>query len=234
MKTYDLVSCPSALDLAQLAATNWLKELPARSDAPYLVALSGGRIAKHFYASLAEQARNRDLSFVHWFWADERCVPPDHPESNFLLAQKNLFEPLAILPSRIHRIPGEEAPGRAAALAAQDLTALAVRNSKDVPVLDMVFLGMGEDGHVASLFPNGQPELDRSIYYPVVASKPPPNRITLSFAVLAAARQVWVLASGPGKAAALQESLQENGQTPLAEVLRSRTSTIIFSDIKPG
>jgi 6-phosphogluconolactonase len=232
MKKYELIPCPSDLALANQAASEWLKNLPARSGTPYLAALSGGRIAKHFCASVAEQARGRDLTHVHWFWADERCVPPDHADSNFLLAQKHLFEPLAISPNLIHRIRGEETPPRAAELAAQELSGLATLKNQGVPVLDMVFLGMGEDGHVASLFPNGQPEPEGAIYYPVVASKPPPNRITISYNVLAVARQVWVLASGAGKEVALQESLEENGRTPLSKVIRNRPSTRIFSDIK--
>jgi 6-phosphogluconolactonase len=232
MKNYELIPCPSDLALANQAAAEWLKELPARSATPYLVALSGGRIAKHFCAAVADQARGRDLTHVHWFWADERCVPPNHADSNFLLAQQYLFEPLAVSPNLIHRIRGEETPLRAAELAAQELSGLASQKDQGVPVLDMVFLGMGEDGHVASLFANGQPEPEAAVYYPVAASKPPPNRITISFKVLAVTRQVWVLASGSGKEAALKESFAENGLTPLSKVIRKRASTRIFSDIK--
>ena len=101
------------------------------------------------------------------------------------------------------------------------------------PGLDLIFLGLGEDGHVASLFPGAPDEVvrNKSIYLPVLASKPPPQRITICFATIAAARQVWVLASGPAKENALRESLSANGQTPLARVLQSRDKTIIFTDI---
>ena len=109
-------------------------------------------------------------------------------------------------------------------------------NAEGRPVLDLIILGMGEDGHVASLFPGAPEEVARckSVYLPVVASKPPPRRITISFATIAAARQVWVLASGAGKERALRESLSANGKTPLACVLQERARTSIFTDITTG
>ena len=94
---------------------------------------------------------------------------------------------------------------------------------------------MGEDGHVASLFP-GEPNVlisDKAIYRAVKNSpKPPLNRVTLGYAAIAAARQVWVLVSGAGKEAALRESLDVNGCTPLARVTKFRTQTRIFSDFQ--
>src|SRR5262249_17903183 len=104
-------------------------------------------------------------------------------------------------------------------------------NAAGAPELDMIFLGMGEDGHVASLFPPIRPDPDGSMFLPVVAAKPPPNRITISYSVIAAPRNVWVLASGEGKAAALADSLKVGGQTPLAEVIRQRHTTKILTDI---
>ena len=106
-------------------------------------------------------------------------------------------------------------------------------NGSGQPVLDLIFLGMGEDGHVASLFPGVLEEAMRSksVYLPVVASKPPPQRITINFAPLAAARRVWVLASGAGKESALRESLATYGRTPLSRVLATRAKTMIFADI---
>jgi 6-phosphogluconolactonase len=106
-------------------------------------------------------------------------------------------------------------------------------NGSGQPLLDLAFLGMGEDGHVASLFPGAWEAAvrDKSVYLPVVASKPPPQRITLNFAALVAARHIWVLASGAGKENALRESLSANGTTPLARVLQAREQTLIFTDL---
>jgi len=95
-----------------------------------------------------------------------------------------------------------------------------------------VFLGMGEEGHVASLFP-GEPEeiaASPAVYRPVTVPKPPPRRITLGYPAIRAARQVWVLAAGPGKAPALRQSLDPAGNTPLARVLKERRHTCILTD----
>src|SRR5205823_5745312 len=98
------------------------------------------------------------------------------------------------------------------------------------PVLDIIFLGMGEDGHVASLFPPAR-ATSAKIYLPVVASKPPPNRITLGYDPIVTSREVWVLASGAGKEKALRDSLSIGGTTPLAEVIRRRGESKILTDI---
>ena len=152
---------------------------------------------------------------------------------NFGLARTHLLAPLGILPDRIHRLRGEIAPERAAAEGEAEICRIAPMNAAGQPVLDLVLLGMGEDGHVASLFP-GAPDAvvgGGAVYQPVTASKPPPRRITMNFPTIAAARQVWVLASGAGKTEALRESLSPGGQTPLARVLQSRQNTILFTDI---
>jgi 6-phosphogluconolactonase len=237
MANFELISFPNDLALAQAVANDWLSALEAanRTGASQFVALSGGRIARRFFISVAEMAKARTASLarVHFFWADERCVPPTDPESNFALANEHLFEPLNITPEHIHRIPGELSPPRAVVLAIAELSQFVPCNLAGQPVLDIVFLGQGEDGHVASLFP-GEPEAvktDRSIYRAVTASKPPPRRITTGYGTIAAARQVWVLASGAGKEAALRDSLAAEGQTPLARVIKLRMHTKIFTDV---
>jgi 6-phosphogluconolactonase len=223
-------------ELAVTAASAWLDEITTnRAGKLHCVALSGGRITLKFLASVIEQAHTRKSSFsnVHFFWADERCVPPTDPESNFAAADKHFFQPLSIRAGNIHRIRGEESPERAAQLATEDIIHITPRTADQQPMLDLIFLGMGEDGHVASLFPH-EPEsamADQSVYRAIGNSpKPPPNRVTLGYRAIAAARKVWVLASGAGKETALRESLKPEGQTPLARVLRSSKATV-FTDI---
>ncbi len=237
MNRFELRSFPDAAALARVAAADWLEKIAAANHAgrPHLAALSGGRIAREFFLAVAAAAQAGGVSVgsVHFFWADERCVPPADNESNFRLAQEHLLEPLRLSEDHIHRLRGEAEEQTAAAEAEVALRRWAPRNGAGVPVLDLVFLGMGEDGHVASLFPDALPEQSAApwIYCAVTAPKPPPRRITLGYGPMAAAREVWVLASGPGKERALQESLAPDGQTPLGEVLRQRAQTRIYTDI---
>jgi len=279
MHNFELISFANADELARTVAGKWLDEIAAakRAGKRHCVALSGGRIARKFFASVVEQAKARKIgdgdtsslpANVHFFWADERCVPPDNTESNFAIARKFLFAPLKIADAQIHRIRGELPPDKAAELATAEIRRVTlsspsppqkeeragvrrpiVSNSNPLtptlsplgrgegvdfqPILDLIFLGMGKDGHVASLFP-GESEnaaASKAVYRAVKDSpKPPQNRVTLGYAAIAAARQVWVLVSGTGKKTALHESLFCKNRTPLARVTQFRTQTKIFSD----
>jgi len=225
--------------LVASAAEVWLSLVSTaqREGRAHRVALSCGRITRKLFGQVVEQSKAGKvrLSAVEFYWADERCLPPDDPESNFRLANELLFMPLGIGPACIHRIQGELSPEAGAQRASDDLARAAGGESSVIPVLDLVLLGMGEDGHVASLFPGdlAAERDDTSIFLPVSnAPKPPPQRVTLGHGPIAAAREVWVLASGFGKQAALRESLLPGGRTPLAEVIRRRDVTRIYSDIQ--
>ena len=112
MKNCELISFASADELASVAANAWLDEIESanRAGKTHCVALSGGRITQKFFTATVELAQARKISFerVHFFWADERCVPPTDPESNFKLASELLFAPLKIPAKQIHRIRGED------------------------------------------------------------------------------------------------------------------------------
>jgi 6-phosphogluconolactonase len=237
MSQVELLRFKDDRELAEAAAEQWVLELQnlASKSNRYCVALSGGRIARRFFESVVMQAKHRALVMgsIHFFWGDERCVPPTDPESNFGVARALLLAPLGILAENIHRVRGEESPERACIEAQAELCKAATINSSGHVSLDMIFLGLGEDGHVASLFPEESEELmaDGRIYRPVIASKPPPRRITFGYSTIAAAKEVWVFASGPGKENALRESLASGGQTPLARGLRLRRQLRIFTDI---
>jgi 6-phosphogluconolactonase len=222
------------VELANAAATEWLQQLELKRFKS--VALSGGRIAKSFFLLTSARAQNNLALFrdVDFFWADERCVDPSNPESNFYMADENLFRPLKINPAKVHRLYGELEPESAVDNANAAIRRIVPPNANDMPVLDLVILGMGEDGHVASLFPNTPKDVSSTTnpYLHVWNSpKPPVHRLSLSYAALAVAKYVWVLASGQGKEEALRESLAENGKTPLARVLQSRMHTKVFTDI---
>ena len=236
MKKIELSQFQTEAELAHGVARAWLDQLSEDgADGLGCVALSGGRIAKVLFAALAQQSMARGISLqgIHFFWADERCVPAMDEESNFRAAQELLFTPLEIASEKIHRIRGELHVDDAAREASVNLCRVAPVSSNGSPVFDLIFLGMGEDGHVASLFPGESEGVMNlaQVYRPVVAAKPPSNRITLGYGIIAAARQVWVLASGKGKEAALRDSLSQGNATPLGRVIRMRTNTRVFSDI---
>jgi 6-phosphogluconolactonase len=238
----DVLRFDGAADLAAGAASRLMERVRAVSlrAPPFTIALSGGRVAPVFFDAIVAADRVGGghpvprLAFrpVHFFFADERCVPPGDPESNFSTARARLFEPLRVPSARVHRLRGEEVPAIAAHAAGAALRALLRTPPGDMPVLDLVCLGMGEDGHVASLFPGAPPEVTESpaVYVPAVGPKPPPQRLTLTFAALAAAREVWVLASGRGKEAALATSLA-GGPTPLGRVLRENPRVTLFTEL---
>ena len=220
--------------LAEHAAEKWLERLVNRdTNRPFTVALSGGRIPKLLYESMARSAGEGAFDNVHFFWGDERVVPPTDDESNFKLADLGLFRPLRIPQDQVHRVRTERSEDEAVQFATDELLQLTESNIAGQPVIDLVFLGMGEDAHVASLFPGDSRALEsQAIYRAVTGPKLPPRRITLGYPALAAAREVWVLASGEGKSEALRASLAEGSDTPLAHVLQSRECTEIFTDFK--
>lgn len=204
-------------EVAESAAEIWVA-----SNAKSVV-LSGGRITTAFLQKAA-------LKFgkppdCHLFWADERCVSPESPDSNYLQAFENFIRPLKFPENRVHRIRGELPPKEAARLASQEI--------EGFKPLDIVFLGMGEDGHVASLFPNAGREVEQATnpYTSVTGPKPPSNRVTLSYQMITSAKQVCCLVSGAGKENALKRCL-EFDHLPLGIVLKHRPQTIILTDVK--
>jgi 6-phosphogluconolactonase len=234
----EVLKFPFPEKLAEGVAAALLAEMnrfhcAAVSGARFGVALSGGRIAGHLFSALARAPGAGRLLAADYFWADERCVSPNSADSNYKLARDRLFLPLGVPKQKVHRIRGEVAPAEAAIQAESELRACAASGSEAQPVLDLVLLGMGEDGHVASLFP-GEPEHvrdDPAVFRPVNSPKPPSLRITMGYATIAAARQVWVLISGHGKEPALRAALRSAGSLPLARVLHSRPETRIFTDV---
>ena len=225
MGKLDIIPFKSPDEVAESAATAFL-----RVQRNY-VAISGGRIAEKFFDAITSQAQanNRSLSNVHFFWADERCVPPGDADSNYALFRTRVMEPLSLAESQIHRIRGELEPAAAAMEASAEFARIVQ------PSLDLVILGMGEDGHIASIFPGDEMrESPAEFYRPVVAPKPPPRRITLALHAIISAREVWVLASGPGKEAALGKSLREEPLTPLGLLIQRRVFTLILTDIPPN
>jgi 6-phosphogluconolactonase len=185
------------------------------------IMLAGGSTPTPVYRALVQSERI-DWANVHFFWGDERPVPADHPESNFRMARETLLEPLGIPPDdpRVHRFRTEGTPAEAAAVYEQNLRRFFDVPRGESPVFDVVLLGMGSDGHTASLFPNTealeeQEHLAMANPVPALSSA----RLTVTYPLLNAARAVLVLVRGEDKAERLREVLTgPQGRYPVQAV----------------
>jgi 6-phosphogluconolactonase len=182
-------------------------KIAVASQGRFVVALSGGSTPRQFYALLGSSLYRNSVDWhcVHVFWADERCVPPDHRESNFKLAYDTLLSATSIPEINIHRVKGEDGPEKAAREYEQDIENYF---GHDKPVFDLIILGVGKDGHTASIFPGSTTVHETArIAVPVLLDKPGVSRVTLTLPVINHASHVLVLASGKDKAEVVQEVL---------------------------
>jgi 6-phosphogluconolactonase len=163
------------------------------------LALAGGRTPEPVYRELAA-ASSIDWTRVEVYFGDERAVPPDHPESNYRMVRLALLSRVPLPPERVHRMEAERPDRDAAAREYQRLLP---------PRLDVLLLGMGPDGHTASLFP-GSAALDERnrLVLPVLGAKPPAERLTITPPVIEAARKVAVIATGEDKAAVVARAIE--------------------------
>lgn len=185
-----------------------VRETPAAR--PFRVALSGGRTAEALYRVLAD--RDRYGSAVSWarvrfFWSDERWVPPNDPASNHDLARRCLLDPLGVSREQVHPVPTWLADPSAAASTYERTLAEGVEAG--TPPLDWVLLGLGEDGHTASLFPGASALAERERWVLGIedSPKPPPQRVTLTWPLIGRARAVHLLAAGASKRQAVADGL---------------------------
>jgi 6-phosphogluconolactonase len=192
--------------LAEMLVRSFLSDaaLAIAARGVFCVALAGGSTPTAAYALLSSPAYRDELEWerVRFFFGDERCVPPDHPDSNYRMVHQALFAPLNISESTIFRMHGEDEPTAAAAAYAQTL----VRELGPGTMLDLVMLGMGPDGHTASLFP-GRPPDDGSGDLVQVRLAPPgarvSQRLTVAPRVINAGREVIIATAGTAKAQTL-------------------------------
>jgi 6-phosphogluconolactonase len=204
----------------------------------FRVALSGGSTPKAVYPLIASAARRDqvDWSAVEFFWGDERAVPPDDPESNFGVAYQMLISRLhGARPDRIHRMPADAPDLDAAALAHEAELRLAFEASgSDPPAFDLIWLGMGADGHTASLFPESTALAERERW--VVANwAPGPRawRMTLTYPVLNAGREVIFVVTGADKADALRRIVAGGSGLPAEEVRAASVEWIVDAEAAP-
>jgi 6-phosphogluconolactonase len=214
---------PDAAALAEAAAGQFVaaagEAIGARGE--FVVALSGGSTPRRTYERLATEPL---VSRVMWsrvrvWWADERCVPPDQAESNYRMARETLLDHVPVAATSVHRIHGEDDPAAAAALYEATLRAL-LKTPAGPPRtapgarLDLVLLGLGDDGHTASLFP-GSAALHEQTRWVMAAhaAVAPRWRVTLTPAVINAAAEVLFLVSGGAKAGVVRRVL-DGPRTP--------------------
>jgi 6-phosphogluconolactonase len=205
-----IVSCASAA-IAARGRFSWV--------------LSGGNTPQRLYMLLAtkDYASRIDWARVHFFWGDERCVPPDHPDSNYRMARESLFDVVKPPPENVHRMHGEREPAQAAEAYAAVLREFFGLPGGVPPHFDLILLGMGDDGHTASLFPGSAALLEEERW--VVANwaeKLGTWRLTFTLPVLNAARRVAFLVAGADKAGRLAQLFsREPGGAPLpAQLVR--------------
>lgn len=200
--------------LAEEAAEFFIRSAGAVHDRPFRVALSGGSTPRKLYGRLAgtRYATRVEWPRVEFYFSDERCVPPDHPESNFRLAQDMLFQPLGIKLSQVFRIEGEsEPPDQAAGRYEETIRQQFAVRVPTWPRFDLILLGLGDDGHTASLFP-GSPALSEK-RRAVVASESPrgvTHRITFTAPLIDHAGMIVFMVAGVQKAAAVRAVLEDD------------------------
>lgn len=199
---------PDVASLAQVAAEQFveLARGAVETRQRFLVGLSGGNTPKPLYELLATKrfAEKIDWARVQVFFTDERCVSPDHPDSNYKMAAAALLDGVSIPPTNVHRIRGELPPTDAAALYREELRRVLGESGR----FDLILLGMGTDGHTASLFPGSVAleEGDKEVVAPYVEALQA-WRITLTLPVINASRHVLFLVGGSEKAGALSRVL---------------------------
>ncbi len=183
----------------------------------FRLGLAGGNTPRAVYAALAQQAHSLPWDRVQITFGDERCVPPDHADSNFRMAYESLLSHVPIPEGNIFRIKGEIPQEEAALECESKLAAVATRFAEERYEHDLLLLGLGEDGHTASLFP-GSPALEETNrnVIPTTGPKPPPRRITFTFPLINAAKLIVFLLNDPKKEAILQGALR--GEYPSGRV----------------
>jgi 6-phosphogluconolactonase len=232
----------SAAAAAEAAAALVVRASREAVDATgrFVLGLSGGETPLPLFDRLAgDHADAVEWESVHVFWADERCVEPDDPDSNYGRARTRLLDRVPVVPSKIHRIRGEMTPPVAAGIYRAELAAFfhAERPVAAEAAFDVVLLGVGADGHVASIFA-GSPALD-SVEWALDVHAPPETsprwRVTLTPAAIGSARHVFVLATGAGKAGAVASALTPGALSPAARIsARSGVTWVLDAAAAPG
>jgi 6-phosphogluconolactonase len=213
-----------ARDLEDLAhrAARWIADIAAAGRDRFAICLSGGSTPRRLYQLLGEPPFRAAMPWdrIHWFWGDERFVAPDHPDSNYRMAREALLSHAPIPAANIHRIETGGKPEEAARAYEQTLKSYYGAATLDParPVFDIALLGLGPDGHTASLFPGTTVLEERRRWVAEVVGAKPEVRITLTYPVLETSRHTAFLVAGADKREALARVMAGDRELPAARL----------------
>ena len=199
--------------VATAFAESFAAWLETQSQEKVTVSLSGGSTPTLLFEILARDFADKiDWSRVHFFWGDERCVAPEDPQSNFGVCKSLLLDKVSMPEANVHRVIGESEPAAEAIRYGEEMKAHCKLNAEGLPMLDLLILGMGGDGHTASIFPH-EIELLKSDSICAVATHPESGqkRVSMTGPVLCAAKKIDFLVTGAGKASVLGEIFGKSG-----------------------
>jgi 6-phosphogluconolactonase len=210
-------AAPDAETLAHRAA-QWITELAGKSSGRFAICLSGGSTPRHLYQLLARNGTPWDR--IHWFWGDERFVPWDDPESNYRMVREAMLSRASVPAQNIHPIPTMGDPAEAARAYERTLKHYYGAEILDParPLFDVLLLGLGPDGHTASLFPGTKVLDERDRWVVEVVGAKPEARITLTYPALDSSRHAAFLVAGADKREMLSRALAGDQALPAARV----------------
>ena len=225
--TLEVLANPAAL--AEHVAA-WLVARAAASRHSFSLALSGGSTPKLLYQALAMPPWRDRMPWerVHLFWGDERFVPPDHPDSNQRMAREAMIARVPVPAGNVHPVPTDGTPEDAARRYEAELRAFAAERPRE-PLFDVQLLGLGDDGHTASLFPGTAVLSERGAWVAAVVGAKPEARITLTYPALENSGDIAFLVAGEGKREALRRLRDGDSAVPAAGV-RPAGPVTVFAD----
>jgi len=221
----ELVGAPVP-ELRSLLTTSF-EQWAGETSGPRSCALSGGATAMIFLGALREA--KVDWKRITLFWGDERAVPPDDPDSNYGIAERMLLSPLGARAPRAIRMPAEAANLSQAALWYDDALATELNGGS----LDLALLGIGEDGHICSLFPGHKALTQNDLRTVAIedSPKPPPRRLSLTLKFVLQTKRIWLIAIGPRKLPVLHAAINKtSNSTPLDFLMRQAKDVTVFTD----
>lgn len=195
----------------------------------FTAVLSGGKTPCRLYTALSSDEFRDKIPWdkVHLFWGDERPVGPGHPESNYSLADRALISKVDIPPENVHRIKGELEPSKAALEYEDEIRRFFGVSRDEAPVFDLVFLGMGDDGHTLSLYPSTKAlSEDRRLVVENYVGKLNAYRITMTLRLVNSASSIIFLVSGKGKSGVLRQALSDPKAGYPAQLVRPHTGEV--------